>query len=416
MKVKRFLIVGLFLVIAGVIAFEAGAADKKKLTLLTWNLSNYKDGVRGWIEDFEKLHPEFSVEWLDKKGSEWATFYQTQVVASTPPDIMDIQGPLWSQYAAEGLLLDLKPFMERDGEFTDQYNKEGLKVWYSDGKQYAFPGYHTPTVLLYNKEMLKEGGIAGYPESFNDILDYASRMSKGEKSGLLTLNFDWLYWPFFEMNGIKLLTPDMKKAAFNTPKMLEVLTRLAKATKDGHISKISWTGRWVEPNDAFSAGKIGMFNTVSVALFWNRKRSKWIDPSTVGVGTLPGNVVSQNSHAFAVSSKTKYPDEAWEFVKIASSAKWQKVFAETFNVLTLHKQVDKDMLAKVKDEDPLKYEALNVTSSSIGKVPGYWMNPKDAKVKDAFWPEIQQALLGQKEPAEAIADAERKVNRVLRRN
>ena len=51
-------------------------------------------------------------------------------------------------------------------------------------------------------------------------------MTKGEKSGLMTLNFDWLYWPLFAMNGVELLAPDgMTEAAFNTPAAVKTLTR-----------------------------------------------------------------------------------------------------------------------------------------------------------------------------------------------
>jgi ABC-type glycerol-3-phosphate transport system substrate-binding protein len=43
------------------------------------------------------------------------------------------------------------------------------------------------------------------------------------------------------------------------------------------------------------------------------------------------------------------------------------------------------------------------------------VTPKDAAIKEAFWPEIQAALLGQKDPQEALDAAESKVNRALRR-
>ncbi|WP_163115991.1 hypothetical protein, partial [Acinetobacter baumannii] len=63
-------------------------------------------------------------------------------------------------------------------------------------------------------------------------------MAKGEKTGFLTLNFDWLYWPLFKMNGVELLKPDMKTPAFNTPETAAVLDKLAKATQSGAINKV----------------------------------------------------------------------------------------------------------------------------------------------------------------------------------
>ena len=40
----------------------------------------------------------------------------------------------------------------------------------------------------------------------------------------------------------------------------------------------------------------------------------------------------------------------------------------------------------------------------------------DSQIKDAFWPEFQSALLGRKDAKAALADAKRKVERVLRNN
>ena len=57
------------------------------------------------------------------------------------------------------------------------------------------------------------------------------------------------------MNGVELLSTDMKKAAFDAPKMIEVTEKLAKATAGTAINKISWTGRWVEPLGAFASGR-----------------------------------------------------------------------------------------------------------------------------------------------------------------
>ena len=51
----------------------------------------------------------------------------------------------------------------------------------------------------------------------------------------------------------------------------------------------------------------------------------------------------------------------------------------------------------------------------LDKLVGNWPIAKDAQVKEAFYPELQAALLGEKSAAEALAEAEKKVNRVLTR-
>ncbi len=417
MLMKRFLAAVAMATVAGLLltAGPASAQDKKKLTLLTWNLPIYEEKFRGWIADFEELHPDFTVEWLDKKGTEWGTFYQTQLVAGTPPDIIDVQGMLWAEYAAADGLVDMTPYLEAEPDVAGRFNQDGLPLWQLDGRQYMLPYYFSKSLLVYNKQMFADAGLSGPPEDFDQFIDYLGQLSGGEKSGFVTLNFDWLYWPLFAMNGIELLTPDLKKAAFNTPKMLDVLTRLSEATKAGHINKVAWTGRWVEPNNAFAAGDIAMYQAHGAALFWVAGRADWVNADTLGVVPWPGGWGTPNAHGFGISKGTKYPDEAWDFVKIATSNKWQSVMANNFTILTLNKDVDQELIASVGQDDPLKAKTLELSLQNMDRATGNWVTPKDARIKEAFWPTIQAALLGQTDPATAIADAERSVNRVLSR-
>jgi ABC-type glycerol-3-phosphate transport system substrate-binding protein len=393
---------------------DAGAQEKK-LTLLTWNLPIYEEKFRGWIADFKELHPGFEVEWLDKKGTEWATFYQTQLVAGTAPDIIDVQGMLWAEYAANDGLVDLTPYLAKEPEVKERFNQDGMTLWQYEGKQYMLPYYFSKTLMVYNKQLFEEAGLSGPPEDFGQILDDAKKIAAtGDgRSGFITLNFDWLYWPLFAMNGVELLNEDMTEAAFNTPEMLDALTRLAEATQSGAINNISWTGRWVEPNDAFATGDIGMYQGHGAALFWIAGKAEWVGPDTLGVTAWPGGYGVPNAHGFGISSSTKYPDEAFDFIKIATSDKWQTVMADTFTILTLNESVDEALIAGL--EDPLKAETLRLSLANMDKAVGNWVTPKDAAIKEAFWPEIQAALLGQKDPQEAIETAEAKVNRVLRR-
>src|SRR5262245_11027228 len=85
------------------------AQANKKITYLAWNLVHLEAPLKGWFEGFMKARPGVEVEWVDKKGPEVPAYYQTQLAANTPPDIIDIQGALGLEYAAQGALLDLTP-------------------------------------------------------------------------------------------------------------------------------------------------------------------------------------------------------------------------------------------------------------------------------------------------------------------
>ena len=143
--------------------------------------------------------------------------------------------------------------------------------------------------------------------------------TSGDATGFLTLNFDWLYWPLYAMNGVDLLSKDLTKPTFNTPKAIEVTERLAKVTEAGAINKISWRGRWVEPNGAFAAGNVGMLHAHSPAYFFVKGQGKWVTPETLGVAHAPGALPRPTHMASAFPRPRKNPDLAWDFLKFVTN-------------------------------------------------------------------------------------------------
>jgi len=303
------------------VATSTAYAEEKKITFLTWNLDIYKEKYDGWIEEFHEIHPDIEVEWINKKGSEWATFYQTQVAAGTPPDVVNIQGALWAEYADSDQLLDLVPYLEADADFSGRFADGALDLWRAGDKVHLVPWYFNKTLLFLNKPMLDAAGLTTPPSSFDELMDYADQLTADGKQGFLTTNFDWLYWPLFKMNGVDILNEDMTEAAFNTEAGVATLTRLAEGTKSGANNNISWTGRWVEPNNAFAAGNIGMYLAPNSAFFWAAGKSDWISDETIVVVEAPTNWATPNHHGWGVTSASKYPDAAVDFVKIATSEK-----------------------------------------------------------------------------------------------
>lgn len=401
------------LVVGATLAAAPVQAQQKKISFLTWNIADQEELFKEWIADFKKIRPDVDVEWLDKKGPEFPAYYQTQIIAGTPPDIINTQGGLWLEYAAAGGLVDLTPLMAKDQDVRARFNADYLGNWTYENKNYMLPFYISKTLLFYNKTMLKDAGLTAPPQSFEQMMEFAAKMSKGDKTGMLTLNFDWLYWPMFKMNGVELLTPDLKKAAFNTPKAVQVLDALAKATASGGINKVSWTGRWVEPNGAFAAGNVGMLHAHSPAFFFIRGQAPWLNADSFGVAHVPGAWSTPNSHGWGISKGSKHPDAAWEFLKMITSEKATTKFSERRKVLTGNIASDKSTLDKMRKDDPLAASVLQTQIEHTDKLTGNWRLANDSRVKEAFYPEIQNAVLGRKTAAEALKDAEVKVNRAL---
>ena len=404
-------------IIAATTALTAGIATAQdSLTVLTWNIPVYEEKIQGWIDEFHETYPDIEVEWIDKKGSDWATFYQTQIAAGTPPDVVNIQGALWAEYAENGQLLDMTPYLEKDPAFSDRFVDGALDLWTdAEGRTWMVPWYFNRTLLFLDKQAMADAGIDSPPTSFDELMSAAEAMSGENENGFITTNWDWLFWPLFKANGVDILNEDMTAAAFNTPEAVETLTRLAEATQSGVINNISWTGRWVEPNTAFGGRNIGMYMAPNSALFWVQGKTDWVNADNVMVAQTPGDWWVPNHHGWGVSADTENPEAAMELIKIATSDKWQQVMAETFSILTLNKNVDPILVESFRESDPLKAEVLEMAGTKLDMITGYLPIAEDARIKDAFWTTVQPALLGQVDPQQALDDAEARVNRILSR-
>jgi ABC-type glycerol-3-phosphate transport system substrate-binding protein len=402
---------------AAALARPAIAQTNKKLTFLSWNIVDQAAMFKSWFADFSKANGGVDIEWLDKKGPDLPPFYQTQLAAGTPPDVVDLQGGIGIEYAAQGALLDLTPYLTAHPDVKARFNQDYLNNWVWEGKNWLVPFYIAKSLLFYNKPLFQKAGLAGPATSFDELLSHAAKIgSTGEdQTGFLTLNFDWLYWALFRMSNVELLTPDLKQVAFNTPQMAEVLQKFAKATAGTAVNKISWTGRWIEPLGAFASGKVGMLNAHSAAYFFLKGQAAWLNADTLGVAELPGNWSVPTLHGYGISKGTKDPDLAWAFVEFVTARKQAQAMADSRRILTAYTDVDKELMARVQKDEPLAYAVLQTQLEHTDKLCGNWPLPNDSRIKDAFWPEVQNAVLGRKDPKAAMDEASRKVARELRR-
>ena len=194
-----------------------------------------------------------------------------------------------------------------------------------------------------------------------------------------------------------------------------MVERLARASETGAINKISWTGRWVEPNGAFAAGNVGMLHAHSPAYFFVKGQGPWVNADTLGAAQAPGDYSTPNSHGLGISKGSRHPELAWAFLKHITADKQAAQLANQRRILSGNVAVDQALLARLKTEDPLVHAVLQTQLEHTDKLVGTWPIPADSRVKAAFWPELQSALLGRKPARQALADAERRVARELGR-
>ena len=295
---------------------------------------------------FHATNPNITVE-VDV--SDWDAYWtklQTGIAGGAAPDVFAMDGPLFPDYHARDVLLDLKPYVDRDGYDLAQLADQGVKDFTTaDGGQYGLPRDLNVIALFYNKAMFDAAGVA-YPDDTWDwakLVDTAKQLTKTDGSktsqwGFYTETSDMEnYWSSLVwQNGGDIMAPDNKTTVLDTDQaaggiqFLQDLIWKDKVMPDPAVS--------AETGDAFEQGQAAMAANGSwqVPTF----EAAGID---LGIAPLPsgpaGRFTSVNPTGAVVYKSSPAPDAAWEFVKYLASPAAQQQLMQLKASLPVSKEV-----------------------------------------------------------------------------
>ena len=183
---------------------------------------------------------------------------------------------------------------------TTDEDKAWLKSFYPsfmensmiDGKTYGIPFQRSTPVLYYNKEAFAEAGLSDAPATWEEMKDYAGKLTKKDDAGNVTQwgvripssGFPyWLFQGLTTSNGATLVTDGGTKTNFDDPKVVEALEYLVSLSKDGVMAP--GIIEWGATPKAFFEGQTAMMWTSTGNLTNVRKNA----PFEFGVAMLPAN-------------------------------------------------------------------------------------------------------------------------------
>ncbi len=158
-----------------------------------------------------------------------------------------------------------------------------------------------------------------------------------------------------------------------------------------------------------------MLHAHSPAYLYIKGQGPWVNGDTLGVAQMPGDWAVPNSHGLGLSAQSKQPELAWELLSFITDQRQALEFARAFKVLTGNTVVDQQLLTDMRSADPLGAQVLETQLQYTDKMCGNWRLGNDSQVKDAFYPNLQSALLGHRPAKPALEAAKRAVDRVLQR-
>jgi multiple sugar transport system substrate-binding protein len=293
---------------------EAGG----KLTVY-WNAGHAYDTYQAVIDQFEKNNPGWTVNWEKFQWPDMRTKILADFAASNPPDLVAEPGGWVQEFAQQGLLTNLKPYIESDGaemgfpndwqEFTITRNSLGDDI-------YGVQIHLTCATLVYNVDMLATAGYDEPPTTWEEFLEVAQATAKDGVFGFALNQSQGYYWPWLFQNGVRYYDPETNTVGLDTEAAAEALQFQADLIHKHNVAPIPLTSADYEgPQKLFTAERAAMIITGP----WDVKPIRTGNPDLnwAVAPSLSRKIQSTVSGGVSlmIPKDAKHPQMAWELLK-----------------------------------------------------------------------------------------------------
>lgn len=311
---------------------QAGGASqgqKTKIVYTTWN-ENQKESIQKTVEGFNKVYPDIEVEIQTTPWDEYWTKMEAAATSGNMADVVTMHTNQIEKYVKADVLMDLTNLNETDENFSYANYNEGItNLYVFDGKHYAVPKDKDCIVLLYNKQLFDDAGVA-YPTadwSWEDIKINAEKLTDKDNGiyGFNAYNNEQEGWgSFIYQNGGDFIDDATNQSMMDQPAAIQAMEFYMELNRNYSPSKEMQAE--VDYITMFGTGKVAM-QTIG-----NWQLNYYIDNElvrdTFAISPLPkgpaGNATISNGISLAIPKSSKNAEAAKTFVAYASSEQGMK--------------------------------------------------------------------------------------------
>jgi len=319
------------------VALVGGGVQAAKIRMRYWGTSDVGDvdAANEISREFEKKNPNVSIE--NEYFPKFDVKLYTALATRTGPDVFFVRGLYIQKLIKSNQLLRFTPdAMSKEDYRKDFLSRPAEKDAYIgfDGEYYGVPVTFLPSHFGYflNLDLLAEAGLAEYPETWEEILQAAAKMTVRDGGMIKQAGFsrtEWgineTIWSLIWQYGGDFFNDESKRFDYTNPK--------AKAG----------VNLWVDTILKFSGPEIGsayeawMDSRVAMLICqpWLGRYTHMMAPDVRFVFLpLPSAVegtryfmrAGTDAIGWAASAETEYPDSALDFLKFIGSPEMTYVY------------------------------------------------------------------------------------------
>lgn len=326
-------------------AAGAAATDQAEVTVMFWDGPPLIGIREKALAPFSETNPGCKMNFTSVPGG-WGGGYSdklfTQLAAGQPPDMFIIRISDLPEFLSKDLLLDLKPFIDKDGYDLSEFPELAIESYSHKGGIYGLPDNVASLALFYNQNMFEEAGAmlptAQWDDpawTVDDFFNACEKLTKTDASGKTTQfaydvtgwNVVWQTWvrifggqvvddPFFPTE----CTLDQPGAVEALQFYADLRWKYGFAPKPEAMADMGTT-------ELLLTGRLAMLNNGSWA-FNNFRDTKF----KVALGHYPTGKGGRSNYVYyfplVIPKTTKAPECAWDLLKYFNGPAMKQIITE----------------------------------------------------------------------------------------
>ncbi|MDS9996224.1 extracellular solute-binding protein [Bacillus atrophaeus] len=365
------------------------------------------------VKEFEKEHPDIHIQTEAVLNDSYKDKIKVMLGTSSPPDVFFS----WSdEFAAKFIrgnkALDLSSYYKNDTEWSSQLVGTQIKPFTYEEKEYGVPWQMDAKSFFYNKDIFEKLNLKP-PSTWEELIEVSKKL---KANGYTPISFGtkapWTISHYIGTLNQRMVDEktrerdyDAKTGEFTDEGYVKALEKLKELMPyfNEHVNSIDHE----YARQQFKSGKSAMMYAETAEI-------KLVDPVNLGLFSFPditGQKGSSNSltgapEGFMISSKTKHPKEAMEFLQFLTSKKMGEKL-----VKDVGKYSAVQGTATEENSTATQREAVQQIIDADSMVSWFDMDV-DVEIADVYLSSVQQMLGGDMTPAEVMKSVQKAAKQV----
>ena len=388
---------------------EAGAGQKRiTLRFANWEITPQQQAL--WskvVKEFNRTHPAIEVKLDPVSGGTQPIIIQ--IAGGMAPDIFFWDSHIIAPLIEKKAVVNLTPFVKKDKINPKRFFRNAWEAVVFAKKVYGMPPYWGTVAIAYNKTLFAQAGVPYPPDNWTwaDYLNIARKLTKRKRGrivqfgavppGMLSFGGSW-----FDREGH--FTGDSPQVKEGLAFVQDMRYKYKVSPAMSQLGPVRQSYR--QEMQLFMTGRLAMFTASS----WTLSVLKKIKSFRWDVAPLPRNGqgkrrIEKGAAMLVISTQSKHPQAAWEFVKFATYGAGTRILARGGDAVPALKAAAKEYFLPPPEHIKVFYTQMIGAETVFSPSRFTWYAEWSQKI---LTPESSKLFLDLETPQEMINNIKKK--------